>query len=741
MEGKPGYDLKLESLNLPSEGIEVLSVKIAAEDDGERVIASVFVQDDKLGKFIEKINDYKTKETANGNPKNSALVTSIENLRLGVVRSLWTDTDVFPDPQEVIWWEVWLKREAGSFRQFSDFSTQNGVRIGNKRLLFLDREVVLAHASANQFSVAIERLSCVAELRRAKEITSDFLRMAGSEQAAWCAALNGITDLVEEAHRPVVCILDTGVDRSHSLLSRHLPERSLFAYKDSWRTSDHHGHGTQMAGLIIYGDLEEALQSTERLIAPCDLESVKILPPQGENDPELYGSITEDAAATATVSSPYKNRIYCMALTTGESRDRGQPSSWSASLDNACAGITIQGQRNLFVVASGNANPTNHVHYPDSNFTDGVQDPAQSWNALTVGSYTEKVGISEGGFVGWQPLAPLGGLGPSCTTSLTWEAGKWPNKPDILFEGGNAAINEDGSVVDYPGSLLPLTVCRTIGGRSFTWMADTSAAAAKAANFAARIFSDYPEYWPETVRALMVHSAEWTDEMKSYFDLRLKRGRQQLLRTCGYGVPNLARARWSSNNVLTLIAQSQLRPFEGDHMKDINFHSIPWPSEVLRELGDTPVDMRVTLSYFIEPNPSRRGWKFKFNYQSHGLRFDVKNSLESEEEFSKRLNKAQRSAQDPTRATGGDSEDWYFGEAGRSRGSLHSDVWSGSAAELAEKAQIAVYPVMGWWRERHREGHTTKFARYSLVITLSTPSTDVDLYTPVENYVQTQVRV
>jgi hypothetical protein len=36
----------------------------------------------------------------------------------------------------------------------------------------------------------------------------------------------------------------------------------------------------------------------------------------------------------------------------------------------------------------------------------------------------------------------------------------------------------------------------------------TSAAASLAAHFAAQVQSLYPDYWPETIRALMVHSAE-----------------------------------------------------------------------------------------------------------------------------------------------------------------------------------------------------------------------------------------
>ena len=36
----------------------------------------------------------------------------------------------------------------------------------------------------------------------------------------------------------------------------------------------------------------------------------------------------------------------------------------------------------------------------------------------------------------------------------------------------------------------------------------------------------------------------------------------------------------------------------------------------------------------------------------------------------------------------------------RNLGSIHSDVWHGTAADLAERDYIAVYPVICWWRER-----------------------------------------
>lgn len=51
-------------------------------------------------------------------------------------------------------------------------------------------------------------------------------------------------------------------------------------------------------------------------------------------------------------------------------------------------------------------------------------------------------------------------------------------------------------------------------------------------------------------------------------------------------------------------------------------------------------EMTVTLSFFIEPNPSARGSTSKYHYPSHRLRFDVKRSLESTDDFIARVNAA-----------------------------------------------------------------------------------------------------
>lgn len=71
----------------------------------------------------------------------------------------------------------------------------------------------------------------------------------------------------------------------------------------------------------------------------------------------------------------------------------------------------------------------------------------------------------------------------------------------------------------------------------------------------------------------------------------------------------------------------------------------------------------------------------------------------------------------------------------RSRGSIHCDWFTASAADVAECGQVAVFPVKGWWCERKHLGSVEKEARYALIITISTPATDVDLYTPIAQQV------
>ena len=150
--------------------------------------------------------------------------------------------------------------------------------------------------------------------------------------------------------------------------------------------------------------------------------------------------------------------------------------------------------------------------------------------------------------------------------------------------------------------------------------------------------------------------------------------------------------------------------------------------------------MRVTLSYFIEPNPSRRGVRSRYRYESHGLRFDVKRPLETTDQFRKRINILARGENEERPQTSSDPS-WLIGSQGRHKGSLHGDIWRGTAAELASRGKIAVYPVSGWWKTRPKLERYDQTARYALVVSISAPDVDVNLYTEVANLIAAEVEV
>jgi hypothetical protein len=160
---------------------------------------------------------------------------------------------------------------------------------------------------------------------------------------------------------------------------------------------------------------------------------------------------------------------------------------------------------------------------------------------------------------------------------------------------------------------------------------------------------------------------------------------------------------------------------------------LPWPREALQNLEAEIVSMKVTLSYYIEPNPSETARNRNSRYASHGLRFAVKMADESDGDFQKRINKLAREEDEKIQATADDG--WFLGPQLRSKGSLHHDIWKGPAADLARRDRIAIFPVSGWWKDRPHLEKVEKNARFSLVVSIKTPTIETDIYTPITNLI------
>ena len=744
-KGEEGYKLVTKSLERRSKDFEkcvrLLNIRSEkherAEGVAETTYATIYVPNCKKDVFFNLIEKYAAEvDSKSEKPKNAALIESISDIRKALeIESFWQDNKSLIPAEVPEWCEVWLNSDQDeAVQRFETLLRQQQINFKADALVFPERIVKIVHANRSQLET-ISRLSDdIAEYRRAKKTAAFWLEKDNRQQAEWIKTILDRLRIARDSD-VAVCILDTGVNYLHPLINPILKQEDCQSVNPSWGTHDHHKHGTLMAGVTGYGNLLEILSHDELILLRHCLESVKILPPTGTTEPELWGYVTAQGVYKAEIQSPDKKRITCMAVTSDDTRDRGRPSSWSAELDQLCSG-SEDDLRRLFIVCAGNASSTCHGSYTDANLSDSIHDPAQSWNALTVGAYTQLDEINDPKLSGYEPIAPFKGLSPFSTTSLTWDD-MWPNKPEIVMEGGNLAKDSTGFITECDDLSLMSTFYDPQRAHFYPFNM-TSAAAAQAAWFAAQIQASYPNYWPETIRGLMVHSAEWTDMLKKQFlENESKTSYKRLLRICGYGVPNLEKAIYSASNSLTLIAQAELQPFDekesdsGHRTKDMHLYELPWPKEVLESLSDSvKVEMSITLSYFIEPGPGEIGWQDRYRYASHGLRFDLNSPTESKNQFLRRINAAERDDDNGHPGTSSASGHWLLGQA-RDKGSIHSDKWSGTAAELAASNMIAVYPVIGWWRERAHLGKWNRKTRYSLIVSINTPERNIDIYTPV----------
>jgi hypothetical protein len=744
-ESFPGLELALPRLDSGRGDIQLLNVREA----DNKMYATCFVPDGKLNSLVTKIDDYLNRETdKTREPRNKELAQSIQSIGVATFTALWTDVSPIPADNEQIWWELWLRSEnltpAAVYNRFHFAAERFEIHLAVQRLEFPERVVVHARCSKTQLASSFIVLNMIAEIRRADEPLVVPENMTILEQDAIMEALeNQITKDSDVA----VSVLDTGILRTHPLLEPALDAVDMHTVNADWGTADHEGHGTKMAGLALYGCLHTAAALPDAEPVEHRLESVKIIAPPNfaaQTDHEVLGKVVAQAVARCEIAAPRRRRVICKAITT-TSHESGEPSAYSAAIDQLAFGHSVVDGRNpanrrLFAISAGNVAPDDRwLTYPASNQNYKVEQPAQAWNALTVGAFTDKVSLPAlPDYAGWQALAGRGDLSPFSSTSYGWSR-EWPIKPEVLFEGGNLAVDSSGTETSQPHTLQMLTTSRTGANRPTVTFNMTSAATALASRLAAQIMTTYPDAWPETVRGLIVHHASWSQAQKDrYLVDNSQATKRRMLQTCGYGIVSQERALHSVRDGVTVLVQSTLQPYKVERsrgkMNRLRLFELPWPQNDLLALGEQTVHLKVTLSYFIEPSPGKRGWEKKYRYASHGLRFALRRWDESSQDFNQRINHA---LLEDTEEIPGANQDtgWMLGSKLQTFGSVHSDTWTGTAAELATRNILAVYPVIGWWRERLKLQRALTNARFALVFSLEALGVDLDLYELLQNQI------
>ena len=102
------------------------------------------------------------------------------------------------------------------------------------------------------------------------------------------------------------------------------------------------------------------------------------------------------------------------------------------------------------------------------------------------------------------------------------------------------------------------------------------------------------------------------------------------------------------------------------------------------------------------------------------LNFDLKRPSETTEAFIARHNKVEDSYQHSS----SDTTKWNIGIRNRQRGSVQSDWIECTAAELADRDQIMIYPGLGWWKEQ-KIRNIENSMKYALIVSIETSKTSI----------------
>ena len=744
-----------QSARSTTRGLKLLThrVNLSEESLGNEPgleIANFFVSKSSLKSLSEALTKYEewqdsefadllgdNDEDDTRRPTNFKLFESAALIRPANLRDFWTDdVDTFPRKKEQVNWEVWTRNDYED--AFQSVLGSLDIDIQSNRTMFIETAVRNLIATPEDMLSLMRRSGAVVELRSASSFVSDYMTASPQGQHDLIGSLAERV-VPAPASAPRVAVLDTGVNAANPLLTTSLPRSRCYSVSDDWAISDHNGHGTKMAGVALFRDLGDVPSGRGPIALSTALESVVVTAPSGGQDVPAHDAISR---AVELVESEPAARVFCLAQTAVGEPEDGRPSSTSAALDRLAYGDGVSSR--LFCVAVGNVDTTDDEPYQVADYINrnrrhGIQSPAQALNALSVGAFTEKAN-------GRAPLvASRGDLSPTSRTSQEWLV-RGARKPDIVMEGGNHEIDDD-EIFSSPSPLnLVLTTSRDVRSNPLAMTGQTSAGTAAAAHLAARLMARYPSLRMETIRGMLVHSAEWTPAMLN--QLAELRGSHlttdpwgTMLSRYGWGTPNEERLFASTESEMTLIIEDSLDPYEiGDsnqlRLKEMKYFKLPWPSSELAALNQTDVEMRCTLSYFVEPDPHAIARNRYDRYPSHRLKFDLRRFGESDVKAQSRFN-----ALEGDTGFGGTDDGWMAGKRLSGSGTLQHDIWRGPAYELAERDGISVAPVKGWWADLRQSGRFQRRVHFSLIVSIRVPDGAANIYQPVSAAIRNLVTV
>jgi hypothetical protein len=546
---------------------------------------------------------------------------------------------------------------------------------------------------------------------------------------------------------PAVCVIDSGIQEEHILIAPAIDAPTSHCFLPSVATNDvgdfvePNGHGTRVAGAVLYG---ETVAADGQPQLPFWIQNARVLDEDNGMPYELFPPELIRTVVEKYHEGPRHTRIFNHSINATSYCRVKHMSAWAAEMDLLCAQYDI-----LIIQAAGNLRLSRippHVGiiehliagrpYPLYllEASSRVANPAQSLQALTVGS------IAYGHFVSgdWVTFA----INPSDPSAFSRSGlGIWNViKPEVVEFGGDA-IHTNNVPPDIQGGGLIDLACPELvrstllpGPLSSRDEPGTSFAAPKVSRIAARLqelLSDEPAL---LYRALIVQSARWPTWAQDLLNQLRETPRDQreelysqvlmVIRTIGYGLPDEERATGNTHYRSTFITSGD----RSIHAGDGHIYQVPIPAELRRTVDEFDIRIDVTLSYAAQPRRTRRNLR---HYMSTWVDWKSSRLWEELDSFRDRALKNQETADDLME---GSTLPWTLQtqtDAGlvrgvrRNTGTVQKDWAVVKSNDLPDQFCIAVVGHQGWSRDPEAT------ANYSLAVTFEILGQEIQIYEPL----------
>lgn len=389
---------------------------------------------------------------------------------------------------------------------------------------------------------------------------------------------------------PIIGIIDTGISQDTPLKTVTIQDNEFTLIDNPLVDSSGdylEGHGTAVGALAAFGKTPYLQGYTGSIEADARLLSIKIIS-QNEN----YLSTEKVINVLERVVNKYPEiKLFTLTIGYDAHKKRNEEFlSYTYELDkfafkNNC----------LIFISSGNTNISNVSRY-DLNFFDldetNLCTPADSLNNITVGSAADNISSN---FVGIATNPSYPSLF-SRTSHINLKdffsrnkQNRHYKKPDILASGGDYEFTSDGMFI-VQGETASIQVLSAKPNEGFYKQIGTSFSAPLVANVAAKILRKYPNIETQTVKALILNSANKIDISQE--------DQKKLDNVIGHGVIDEDICLSSTDSNISLIIEDKI---ENDKILTypIHFPSYLTEEEIGKNLGI--IKLQATLCFSFLP--------------------------------------------------------------------------------------------------------------------------------------------